>query len=301
MRRRLAALASLPAAGTLRGIVAMLAACAAFSVVDAMLKVLGGHFSPAQVVALRGWSSLPMIALYILWRREGGQVFHRGMRWRLHLMRGMLSVLMLVLFTLGLRTMGLGEAYTLSFVAPLLITLLAVPLLGERVQPRHWVAIAVGFGGVVVALRPDGEAFLTSGALAVLAAALCYALSNVLGRLASRTEPSSALVFWTTVSLAVGGGALAWPVWLPVSAGHLPAIAALAVAGFLAQLAISEAFRHGQAAAVAPFEYSALAWGLLLDWLIWRGTPDAWTLAGSAIIIASGLYLVRREAPRAAA
>jgi len=234
----------------------------------------------------------------VAWRRETGALFARGLRWRLHLLRGVLTLLMLVLFTFGLKTLGLAEAYTLTFVAPLVITLLSGPLLGERVRPRHWVAIAVGFAGVLVALRPEQGAFMSLGALAILAAAVCYALSNVLGRLVSRTEPSATLVFWTTVSMALGGSLLAAPQWVALRPEHAWLLAGLAISGFLGQLAISEAFRHGQAAAIAPFEYSALAWAIALDWLIWRTVPDAWTLGGGAIIIASGLYLARREAPR---
>ena len=285
--------------GTLRGIAAMLAACAAFACMDSLLKILSGTFSPAQVAAMRGLTSLPLVCLYVAWRGETRALFARKLRWRLHAVRGVLTLSMLMLFTYGLRTLGLAEAYTLTFVAPLVITLLSVPLLGESVRSRHWVAIAVGFVGVIVALRPDSSGFLSLGALAILAAAVCYALSNVLGRLVSRTEPSSTLVFWTTVSMSVGGVLLAAPAWVPLGPEHIGLLVGLAISGFLGQLAISEAFRHGQAAAIAPFEYSALAWAIAFDWLIWHTVPDAWTLGGGAIIIASGLYLARHEAPRA--
>ncbi|MBB3181554.1 DMT family transporter [Variovorax sp. Sphag1AA] len=285
--------------GNLRSISAMLAACAMFACMDASVKALASHYPPLQVTALRGFTSLPLVSLYILWRRELGAVAGRHVRWGLHLLRGVIGVVMLTMFTTGLRSLGLAEAYTLSFVAPLLITILAIPLLGERVKARHWTAIAVGFAGIVVALRPNQAAFLSIGALAVLAAAVGYAIFSVLGRLIGRTEPSSSLVLWTTMCMAVFGGALALPQWIPVRAEHGLLLAGLAVSGFLGQLAISEAFRHGQAAAVAPFEYSALAWAMLIDWTFWRTAPDAWTLAGAAIIIGSGIYLVRHELPAA--
>jgi drug/metabolite transporter (DMT)-like permease len=207
-------------------------------------------------------------------------------------------VVMLALFTFGLKTLGLAEAYTLSFIAPMVITMLSVPLLKETVPARHWVAIGVGLGGVVIALRPDESAFLSIGALAVLAAAVCYALSNVVGRIISRTEPSATLLFWTTGSMALGGSAIAAAQWVPLLHAHWPVLVGLAVTGFLGQLAIIEAFRHGQASAVAPFEYTALAWAVTLDWIVWRAVPDLHTLAGGAIIIASGVYLLRREAPK---
>ena len=288
----------MPTSGNLRAITAMVAACAMFACMDALLKTLAGSYPPLQVTALRGLSAMPLVCLYVLWRGQMHRVFSRGLRWPLHLVRGVVIVVMLVLFVYGLQTLGLAEAYTLTFVAPMVITMLSVPMLKERVPPRHWVAIAVGLCGVVVALRPDGGAFLSVGALAVLAAAVCYALSNVIGRIISRTEPTATLVFWTTAAMALGGGVLSLPQWVDVLPAHAPVLAGLAITGFLGQLAITEAFRHGQASAVAPFEYTALAWAVALDWLVWHTVPDAWTLAGGAIIIASGIYLIRREAPQ---
>ncbi len=289
----------MPLSGNLRAIAAMVAACAMFACMDALLKALAGTYPPLQVTALRGLTALPLVCLYLLWRGQVGAVLSRHLRWRLHLLRGVAGLLMMALFVFGLKTLGLAEAYTLTFVAPLIITMLSVPMLKERVPPRHWAAIAVGLGGVLVALRPEHSAFLSLGALAVLAAAACYALSNVVGRIISRTEPAATLVFWTTASLALGGTVLGAAKWVDVRPEHWPLLAGLAVSGFLGQLAITEAFRHGQASAVAPFEYTAFAWAVALDWSFWRLVPDAYTLAGGAIIIVSGIYLIRREAPKA--
>ena len=288
----------MPLSGNLRSIMAMLAAVAMFSCMDALLKALSGTYAPLQVTALRGWTAMPLVCLYIVWRREVGAVFNRRLRWRLHLLRGVSSVVMMALFTFGLKTLGLAEAYTLTFVAPLIITMLSVPVLKETVQPRHWIAIAVGLAGVVIALRPDQSAFLSIGALAVLVAAVCYAVSNVVGRVISRSEPSATLVFWTTLSMALGGSVLGASQWVDILPAHWPLLFGLSITGFLGQLAITEAFRHGQASAVAPFEYTALAWAVVLDWLFWQAVPDLYTLAGGAVIIASGLYLIRREAPK---
>ena len=288
----------MPLSGNLRSITAMLAAVAMFSCMDAFLKALAGTYPPLQVTALRGLTAMPLVCLYILWRREVGAVFSPRLRWRLHLLRGVFSMVMMTLFTFGLKTLGLAEAYTLTFVAPLIITMLSVPVLKETVQPRHWIAIAVGLGGVVIALRPDQSAFFSIGSVAVLVAAVCYAVSNVIGRVVSRSEPSATLVFWTTGSMALGGSVLGWSQWVDILPSHWPVLLGLAISGFLAQLAITEAFRHGQASAVAPFEYSALAWAVLLDWLFWQAVPDVYTLSGGAVIIASGIYLIRREAPK---
>jgi len=278
--------------GNRRGIAAMLVAVAAFSLMDAVLKTLTGSYPALQVAALRGLAALPLVCVYVVWRREAGLLLR--VRWRLHLFRGLIGILMLSLFSFSLRALGLAEAYAIFFIAPLLITMLSIPVLGEKVAPLHWVAIAVGMLGVWIALRPDGEAFFSLGALAVLGAAVCYAVSAVAGRVLSRTDASVTLVFWTTMSLSLGAGVLALPGWIPIQSHHWPVLLALAVTGFVGQLAITEAFRHGKASAVAPFEYTALAWGIALDWTLWRIVPDRYTLLGGAIIIISGLYLLRK-------
>ena len=279
--------------GNLRSILAMLAAVGFFSLMDAVLKALNASYSPIQVAALRGLSAWPLVCLYVLWRRETHLLLK--VRWPLHIMRGVIGIAMLSLFGYGLKRLGLAEAYTIFFIAPLLITMLSVPVLKERVALRHWLAIVIGLGGVVIALRPGADAFFSLGALAVLAAAALYAITAIAGRILSRTDAAVSLVFWATGMWAVGATALAWPDWTAVAPAHWPLIGALAVTGFFGQVAITEAFRHGNASAVAPFEYTALAWAIALDWLIWRTVPDGATLLGGAIIIASGIYLIRKE------
>lgn len=285
-----------PNPGNLRGILAMLVAVGCFSLMDALMKSLTGSYPAIQVAAMRGLGALPLVALYVLWRREGASLLR--VRWPLHLLRGACNITTLTLFGYALRSLGLAEAYTIFFIAPLLITALSTVVLRERVRGTHWAAIGVGLVGVVVALRPDQDAFFTVGALAVLGAATCYAGSAIIGRVLTRTDSTASLVFWTTALVAVGGGLLARPGWVPVAPAHWPLVAGLATTGFGGLLAITQAFRHGQAAVVAPFEYTALAWGVALDWLLWQTAPDHATLLGGAIIIGSGLYVVRKERAR---
>ena len=282
--------------GNLRSIVAMLLAVGCFSLMDTVLKLLVAHYPAMQVAALRGLSALPLVLVYVAWLGQGRSLLR--VRWPLHLARGAMAVVMLALFAWGLRSLPLAEAYTIFFVAPLLITALSIPVLKETVAASHWVAIGVGLLGVLVALRPTGEVFLSLGALAVLAAAGCYAASAIVGRLLTRTDSNASLVFWTTALLALGAGTLAVPQWLSIRGSDWPLILGLAVTGFLGQVAITEAFRHGQASVVASFEYTALAWGVGLDWALWHTLPDRSTLLGGAIIVASGLYLFRHERVR---
>lgn len=287
------------ASSNLRGIVAMLLAVGLFSLMDGGLKHLAGHYPPMQVAALRGLSGVPLVAAWVL--ATGAAAGLLKVRWSLHLLRAALSILMLSSFAFALRGMPMTTAYSIFFVAPLLITALSVPMLGETVGPRRWAAIAVGLLGVLVVLRPTGEGVFGWAGLAVLVAASGYSLSAIMVRVMHRTDSAQSMVFWMLVMTAVGAGLLALPGWVPLRAADAWVIAGVGVTGFLGQVAITEAFRSGEASVVAPFEYSALAWGLGLDLLIWGALPDGWTFAGAGIIVASGLYLVHRERVRARA
>ena len=276
-----------------RGMLLMLASVALFSLMDAGLKLLSAHYPPFQVAALRGLSSLPLVLAWALWT-VGPRALLR-VRWPLHLLRGVLGIAMMASFVYALKRLPLSTAYSIFFVAPLLITALSVPILGEKVGPRRWSAIAVGLVGVLVVLRPTGEGMLTWAGLAVLVAAFGYAVSAITVRVLARTDPSQAITFWLLTLMALGAGALALPGWVPLRAQDLWIVGGIGVAGAIGQYAITEAFRLAEASRVAPLEYSALVWGLLLDLTLWGVLPDAVTWIGAAIIIASGLYLIRRE------
>ncbi|MFY2763469.1 DMT family transporter [Arenimonas sp. MALMAid1274] len=277
----------------LRGIIAMLLAVGLFSLMDGGLKHLAGHYPAMQVAALRALSSLPLVVAWVL--LTGGVRGLFRVRWPLHLLRGALAIAMLSTFAYALKRMPLTGAYALFFVAPLMITAMSVPLLGEKVGPRRWAAIGVGLLGVLVVLRPSGEGMFTWAGLAVLLAAAGYALSAITVRVLHRTDSTQAMVFWMLAITAVGATALALPQWHDLRAADAWVIVAVGGTGFLGQVAVTEAFRSGEASVVAPFEYSALAWGLGLDWLVWQVLPDGWTFVGAGIIVASGLYLIRRE------
>jgi len=285
--------------GNLRSIQAMLAGVVMFSIMDTAMKLLSAHYPAMQVAALRSLSSLPLVCAWLLWR--GGLRSSLQVRWPLHLLRAAIGIVMLSLFAYGVRQLSLAEAYSIFFIGPILITALSVFVLKERVNAARWIAIAVGMAGVLVILRPTGGGMLTLGGLAILASAVCYAVSAVSGRILARTDRSEHMVFWLMLLMSIGAGALAAPGWVALRGDDLPLLAVLAVSGFLAQLAITEAFNHGEASVVAPFEYTALAWGVGIDWLMWKTLPDQITLIGAAIIIASGLYLIRHETVHAEA
>jgi len=277
----------------LHSIYAMLIAVMMFSFMDTTMKLLSATYPATQVTALRSLSSLPLLCAYIWYRGAFRGIFK--VRWGMHVFRALLGIGMLTTFAYGLKALSLAEAYSIFFIAPALITMLSVFVLKERVVAGQWVAIVVGLVGVLVVLRPEGSGFLTLGGLAILAAAACYAVSAITARLLARTDSTESMMFWLLTLMAIGAVALAWPMWVPVRAADGAILLALALSGFFGQLAITKAFSTGRASIVAPFEYTALAWGVAIDWLLWQALPDGYTLLGAGIIIASGIYLVRRE------
>ncbi|WLI91716.1 DMT family transporter [Massilia sp. R2A-15] len=277
----------------------MLIAVVMFSLMDVAMKLLSAHFPAIQVAALRALVSLPLVFAYVGWRGAFGTMLR--VRWGMHAMRALLGIAMLAMFAFGLQSLSLAEAYSIFFIAPALITALSVLFLKEHVSFARWIAIAVGMAGVLVVLRPSGAGLFTLGGLAVLGAAAMYAVSAIASRILARTDSSEQRVLWLMVMMALGATALAAPGWVPVRASDTLVLCGLAVSGFLGQLAINEAFGSGEASKVAPFEYSALAWGVGFDWLLWHALPDRYTMIGAAIIIASGLYLIRHEGGHAEA
>jgi drug/metabolite transporter (DMT)-like permease len=271
----------------------MLGAVLLFALMDAGLKLLSSHYPPLQVAALRGLSSLPLVAIWVLATVPARSLLR--VHWPLHLLRGVLGIAMMAGFVYGLRTMPLSTAYAITFVAPLLVTAMAGPLLKEQVGAGRWTAIGIGLVGVLVILRPTGEGMLTAGGLAILVAAICYALGAVTVRMLAQRDSTQALVFWFVVLLSLGAWLLALPAWVPLQAAHAWIIAGVGVSGSLAQVALTEAFRRGEASLIAPLEYTALVWGVILDVTLWSVLPDGVTWIGAGIIVASGLYLLRRE------
>ncbi|MEH6418112.1 DMT family transporter [Pseudomonas sp. CGJS7] len=276
-----------------RAMATMLVAVLMFAMMDALLKLLSEHYPPFQVATLRGMSSLPFVLVWAL--ASVGLKPLLKVRWPLHLLRGVLGVGMMAAFVYGVNRLPLSTAYSIFFIAPLLITALSGPLLGERVGPRRWVAIGIGLLGVVVLLRPSGQGMLSLAALAILGASTAYAVSAITVRMLSRTDSTQAMMLWLMAMITFGSGALAWSGWVPLRGEDVWLIVGLGVAGTIGQYAVTEAFRLGEASLIAPLEYTALIWGVILDLSLWGVLPDSVTWIGAAIIVASGLYLLRRE------
>jgi drug/metabolite transporter (DMT)-like permease len=283
----------------LRGILSMLAAVTTFSVMDVLLKRLSEDFPAMQVTFLRGAAALPFLlaanAAFGRWRDL------RPKRWGLHVLRGFLSVALLWCFVYAVSQLSLANAYSIFMSAPLLITALSVPMLRERVGWQQWLAVFVGLVGVIIVLKPSGTGLVTVGGLAALASAIGYALNAITIRILTRTDTSAATVFWSLCFLTIIGGLAASAHWVPVPWDHWPMIAGLGITGALGQYFITEAFRLAPPPVVAPLEYTALAWGMLFDWLIWATAPGLRMLTGACVIVASGIYVLHRERTASAA
>lgn len=276
-----------------KGGIVMLAAVGSFAMMDTCMKVLSASYPPMQVAALRGLSSLPVVIIWIGF--TGGFRRIAKIRFTLHLVRGILGILTLAGFVYGVHELPLAETYTIFFAAPLLITTFAALILREHIEWQRWAAIAVGMCGVLIVLRPTAAGLTTKAAIAVLLSAVGYALSAISVRVLGRTDSTESMVFWLMVMVAVGASAWAWPHWVPVDTHHLPVLLGVAIFGFTGQWGITEAFKMAESSFIAPFEYTALAWGVILDYILWSTVPNARTFAGAAVIIASGIYLIRRE------
>lgn len=276
-----------------RGVLAMFVAVAAFSFMDALLKLFAAHYPPLQVSAIRALASLPFVVAPLAWSGRLREL--RPVRVLLHAGRGLLGVIMLGTFVFALRGQSMADVYSIYMAAPLLIVLLAALLLAERVDLGRWLAILVGLTGVIVILRPSGSGLEFVAGLAAVASALCYALGVIVARVMTRTESSPAMVFSFLAIVALVCGLLSVPGWVAIRAEHWPWIAAVGVLGTIGQHYITEAFRHAPASTVAPIEYTALLWGLGIDWVFWSTYPSATMLAGAALVIGAGLYVAWRE------
>ena len=274
----------------LRAIATMIAAVAVFSFMDGLLKLLSAYYPPMQVAALRGATSLPFTLLPVLLRGRLHEL--RPRRWPMHLLRGMLSVLVLGGFIYAVRVLSLANAYAVFLSAPLIVAALSVPLLGERIDRRNWLAILVGLAGVLTMLRPSASGLSTFGAVAALVGATAYALSAIAVRVLTRSDTTVSVVFWTVGLMTVFATAIAAPGWVPIEHAHWKWLLGLGVLAAVGQYLLTEAFRSAPPSVVTPFEYTALLWGVAIDRVVWHVLPSPRVCVGGGIVILTGLYLI---------
>ncbi|GHC37809.1 DMT family transporter [Aidingimonas halophila] len=277
---------------SLRGILWMCAGVFCLSVGDAISKWLGEVHSPVQIIFFRTLISVPLIALIAHF--NGGLRKLTTRRPGVHLIRGLIATGTMFCFVFGLTMLPLAETTAIAFAAPLFVTLLSVPLLGEKVDRLPLIAAIVGFLGVLIVVRP-GVAGFHPGAFVVIGAALCYALLMITARRYGVREYLWAMVFYVTlVPLLITAVLLPW-VWTIPWPIHWLGFLGSGIFGVSAMACITLAFRYAPAALAAPLDYTAMVWAVLLGWWLWGEVPDLWVYVGTLVIIGSGLAIAYHE------
>lgn len=264
-----------------------------FAAMDTLIKFLTADYPVPQLMFVRSLVALLLVGGYTLWRGGGIAAMRTRRPWG-HVWRAFAGLISMGCFFYAFRELPLADVYVLSFAGPLFITALSAPLLGEPVGWRRWVAVVVGFGGVVVMAQPSTGAPLVP-VLVGLCAALFYALAALAVRGLSRTETSASIVLYLLLTTTVVSGALTIPVWTAPTAYALGLMALVGAIGAGAQVLLTQAFRRAPPAVVAPFEYTGMVWASLFGWMVFGDLPTAPVLLGAMVIIGSGLYILHRE------
>lgn len=285
---------SLPAerGSVLSGIGFALAAYLLFSLHDATIKWLVADFSAWQVLFIRSMTILPLCILFG-GRRTVVRAATSPVRGQL-LLRAMVLLAAWLCYYSAARYLQLGELVTLYFASPLIVAVLAIPLLRERVTGPRWAGLVIGFTGVVIACRPGNLHLAGPVGLALLAAVL-WAYAVILIRQLVRSEPTFVqMLISNLVYLIACGATMPWQ-WRSPTGSALGLMLLVGVFGVAAQFTTIEAIRRAPASVVAPLEFTGLVWSFWLGFAIWGDVPDMAVLIGAGLILLSGLLVVISE------
>jgi drug/metabolite transporter (DMT)-like permease len=278
-----------------KGIACMIVGCLLLTVNDALMKWLTAGYPIGEIVVVRNLFAYIFIAA-LAWRAGGISTLRVGSV-RAQSLRAGLFVVTAFTFITGLSFLPLADAIAITFSGPLILTALAVPFLGERVGWQRWVAVFVGFIGVLLIIHPTGDA-IRWAALLPLTAATAGAMRDIVTRRISVTDSSVCTLFWSTTAVTLVGLCtipFGWQATQPLDL-MLLALNGVVVVG--AQFFLIEALRFTEANVAAPFKYSSMIWAVLFGFIVWGDLPDLWVSAGSILVIACGLYVLRDEMRR---
>lgn len=279
----------------LKGAFLALLAFSIFSGHDVIVKTLGANYSPFQIIFFSVLFGFPVLTVMVIQDSRPGHFRPVHPWWTL--LRTVAAVVTGFSAFYAFSTLPLAQTYAILFAAPLVITLLSIPILGETVRLRRWLAVLVGLAGVLVVLRP-GVVELSLGHAAALVAAVCSALASIIVRKIGKDERSVVLMMYPMLANILVMGSLLPFVYQPMPVVHLGGLAVMSVCGFIASMLLIAAYKSGEAVIVAPMQYSQILWASLFGVLFFDELPDAMTILGAGIIIASGLYIVMREGRR---
>lgn len=282
----------IPLQSNLIGAMLSLAAFGVYATHDVFIKFLGSSYSPFQLIFFSGLLGFPLVTLAMMRDRTDGNLIPKHPVWTA--IRTATAVLNAVTGFYAFSVLPLAQCYAIFFAMPILITLMAIPLLGERVGLHRGVAIVVGLIGVVVVLRP-GQADLGLGHLSALTAALLGAATSVIVRKVGNSERAVVLMLYPMMANFVVMGVALPFVYVPVPPQHFAMMAGIAALGLLGGVLIIAAYRRAPAIIVAPMQYSQIIWAIIFGHFLFGEDVDLYTGVGTAIIIASGVYIVLRE------
>jgi drug/metabolite transporter (DMT)-like permease len=280
------------ASSELRGILIALLAMLLFGLMDAGSKYLSARYPTPQIIWLRYVFTIPLLLVVLAPR--GITRFLRSARPRLQVGRSLLLVteIGLVVWTFG--RLPLADVHAILALTPLAVTALSVPLLREQVGPRRWAAVAVGFLGVLIILRP-GLGVIQPASIVTLVSVLLYALYQVLTRMVGQVDAAETSLLWQLVVGTIVLSFVAPFLWQPPAPEHWPLFVVVAALGGAGHYAMIKALQLAQAVVVQPFSYTLLLWAVVIGYVGFGDLPDAWTLLGAAVIVAAGTYTAVRE------
>ena len=264
---------------------------------------LAGPVDAGQIVFYRSLFAVVPILIFLAFRGEliSGMVTHRP--WS-HITRGMIGVFSMWLNFVGLPRLPLPEQITLNYAQPLVVVVFGALFLGETVRVYRWSAVIVGFVGVVIVAWPKltlltgGQAMAGEqaiGAASVLAGALVSGFAMLQVRQLVVTEKSSTIVLWFSLTCAACGLATLPFGWTPLSAMQVTWLVLSGLAGGVAQILMTEAYRHGDVSIIAPFEYTSMVLGIAIGYFVFNDIPTIYTLVGGSIVVAAGIFIIFRE------
>ncbi len=291
-----------PEANPLAGIAMKISSVAVFTAMGALIKSTAQHIPPGEAVFFRSFFAIPLIVAWLAWRRE----LPSGLKTSNpagHFFRGLVGVLAMGFGFTSLGLLPFPEAIAIGYAAPLIATILAAMFLGEQLRVFRLSAVAIGLVGVMIVLYPNLTVFrsaglppiLAIGALMALLGAIFAALAQVFVRKLVTNERTAAIVFWfsvTAATLSLTTLPFGWVVPEPKEAALLVTSGFL---GGLGQILLTESYRHAETAVIASFEYSSMLLALAVGFFIFGEVPTFTMLAGAALIVAAGLFIVFRE------
>ena len=282
-----------PAPHPLRGILMIMTAVAMFTVMDSMAKYLS-RFYPVPGIVWARYSFHFLFVVMILGPRMKLDLA-RSKRPALQVARGFVLAASSMLFFSALKFMPMAEASSISFVAPMLVTLLSVVLLKEKVEFARWLAVGAGFVGVLIIIRPGGGVFSWVAVLP-LATAGTFAVYQILTRkLAGVDSPYTSLFYSGLIGTVVLAAVLPFAWTTPTTLMHALMLPAIGFIGGLSHLILIRAYDHAPVSTLAPFSYTQLIWVMVMGYLVFGDFPDHWSLIGIAVIMASGIYIATHQ------